>query len=173
MKIAEKFNSAVILIQHLRKNSNDKAIYRSLGSVDFLAAARSVLMVGADPDDPDTRVVCHAKSSLAAAGPSMSFTLDNGIFEWAGVSALTAEDISAFRPSKVTALDRAVEFLSEKLWDDFRPQKEVVNEGIAAGHSEKTLQRAKTKAGIISRKFEMRGPSFWGVSQRWPKGRFS
>ena len=63
--LAEKYHCAIILIGHMNKNSNGKSSYRGLGSIDFQAAARSVLIVGRLKDEPEVRVVCHTKSSLA------------------------------------------------------------------------------------------------------------
>lgn len=63
--LAEKYHCAIILIGHMNKNSNGKSSYRGLGSIDFQAAARSVLIVGRIKDEPEVRVVCHTKSSLA------------------------------------------------------------------------------------------------------------
>lgn len=42
--LAEKYHCAIILIGHMNKNSNGKSSYRGLGSIDFQAAARSVLI---------------------------------------------------------------------------------------------------------------------------------
>lgn len=91
--LAEKYHCAIILIGHMNKNSNGKSSYRGLGSIDFQAAARSVLIVGRIKDEPEVRVVCHVKSSLAPEGKSIAFRLDkdNG-FEWIG-----EYDISAVR----------------------------------------------------------------------------
>ena len=61
--LAEKYHCAIILIGHMNKNSNGKSSYRGLGSIDFQAAARSVLIVGRIKDEPEVRVVCHTKSS--------------------------------------------------------------------------------------------------------------
>jgi hypothetical protein len=44
-KLAEEFKSAVILIRHLTKSGKDKASYRGMGSIDFTAAARSVIYI--------------------------------------------------------------------------------------------------------------------------------
>ena len=66
--LAEKYHCAIILIGHMNKNSNGKSSYRGLGSIDFQAAARSVLIVGRLKDEPETRVMCHVKSSLAPEG---------------------------------------------------------------------------------------------------------
>lgn len=53
--LAEKYHCAIILIGHMNKNSNGKSSYRGLGSIDFQAAARSVLIVGRLKDEPETR----------------------------------------------------------------------------------------------------------------------
>lgn len=60
--LAEKYQCAIILIGHMNKNSNGKSSYRGLGSIDFQAAARSVLIVGRVKDEPEIRVICHVKS---------------------------------------------------------------------------------------------------------------
>lgn len=44
--IAEKYQCAIILIGHMNKASGSKSTYRELGSIDFQATARSVLVVG-------------------------------------------------------------------------------------------------------------------------------
>lgn len=83
--LAEKYHCAIILIGHMNKNSNGKSSYRGLGSIDFQAAARSVLIVGRIKDEPEIRVVCHVKSSLAPEGKSIAFRLDKDTgFEWIG-----------------------------------------------------------------------------------------
>ena len=92
--LAEKYHCAVILIGHMNKNSNGKSSYRGLGSIDFQAAARSVLIVGRVKDEPEVRVVCHTKSSLAPEGTSIAFRLDkNNGFEWIGEYDISADEL--------------------------------------------------------------------------------
>ena len=76
----------------MNKNSTGKSSYRGLGSIDFQAAARSVLIVGRVKNEPETRVVCHVKSSLAPEGKSIAFRLDkdNG-FELIGEDVMIPE----------------------------------------------------------------------------------
>ena len=64
--LAEKYHCAIILIGHMNKCSGGKSSYRGLGSIDFQAAARSVLVVGRVKDDEQVRVACHIKSCLCA-----------------------------------------------------------------------------------------------------------
>ena len=44
--LAEQYNCAIVCVRHLSKAPYSRAIYRGLGSIDFTAAARSVLLVG-------------------------------------------------------------------------------------------------------------------------------
>ena len=61
-ELADKYKCAIILIGHMNKCSMGKSTYRGLGSIDFQAAARSVLIVGRIKDEPEIRVVCKTKS---------------------------------------------------------------------------------------------------------------
>ena len=54
--LAEKYHCAIVLIGHMNKNSTGKSSYRGLGSIDFQAAARSVLIVGRVKNEPEIRV---------------------------------------------------------------------------------------------------------------------
>lgn len=93
-KLAEKYSCAVILIGHMNKNSGDKSSYRGLGSIDFQAAARSVLVVGRIKDDPTLRVVCPTKSSLAPEGKAVAFRLDpEQGFQWVGQYDISADEL--------------------------------------------------------------------------------
>ena len=69
----------------MNKGSGNKSSYRGLGSIDFQASARSVLIVGRIKDNPQIRVMVQDKSSLAPEGEPIAFELDkeNG-FRWLG-----------------------------------------------------------------------------------------
>lgn len=53
--LAEKTKCAIILIGHMNKASGNKAAYRGMGSIDFFAVARSVLLVGRVEGESNTR----------------------------------------------------------------------------------------------------------------------
>ena len=55
--LAEKTKCAIILIGHMNKASGNKAAYRGMGSIDFFAVARSVLLVGRVEGESNTRAV--------------------------------------------------------------------------------------------------------------------
>ena len=74
-KLAETYNTAVLLIIHNSKTGSNKALYRALGTIDIPAVSRSMLVMGKDPDCRERRVLCHEKSSLAGHGRSMAFEI--------------------------------------------------------------------------------------------------
>ena len=148
--LAEKYHCAIILIGHMNKNSNGKSSYRGLGSIDFQAAARSVLIVGRIKDEPEIRVVCHVKSSLAPEGKSIAFRLDKDIgFEWIGEYDISADDLLSGdnRGQKIHA---AKEFLKEILASGSVAQTKVAEEAESRGIKKKTLWNAKKELEINS-----------------------
>ena len=137
--LAEKYHCAIILIGHMNKNSNGKSSYRGLGSIDFQAAARSVLIVGRIKDEPEIRVVCHVKSSLAPEGKSIAFRLDKDTgFEWIGEYDISADDLLSGdnRGQKIHA---AKKFLKEILASGSVAQTKVAEEAESRRIKKKTL----------------------------------
>lgn len=148
--LAEKYHCAIILIGHMNKNSNGKSSYRGLGSIDFQAAARSVLIVGKIKDEPETRVVCHVKSSLAPEGKSIAFRLDKDTgFEWIGEYDISADDLLS-GDSRGQKSRKAKEFLLEILADGGMTQKKIEEEAERCGIKKKTLRNAKLELEIDS-----------------------
>jgi len=68
-QLAEKYNAAVLCIRHLTKGATAKTMYQGMGSIDFTAAARSVILAGADPDNPDKRAIIQLKAVWPPKAP--------------------------------------------------------------------------------------------------------
>ena len=148
--LAEKYHCAIILIGHMNKNSNGKSSYRGLGSIDFQAAARSVLIVGRIKDEPEIRVVCHVKSSLAPEGKSIAFRLDKDTgFEWIGEYDISADDLLS-GDNRGQKIHEAKEFLQEVLASGSVAQTKVAEEAESRGIKKKTLWNAKKELEINS-----------------------
>ena len=148
--LAEKYHCAIILIGHMNKNSNGKSSYRGLGSIDFQAAARSVLIVGRIKDEPEIRVVCHVKSSLAPEGKSIAFRLDKDTgFEWIGEYDISADDLLS-GDNRGQKSHAAKEFLKEVLASGSVAQTKVAEEAESRGIKKKTLWNAKKELEIDS-----------------------
>lgn len=148
--LAEKYHCAIILIGHMNKNSNGKSSYRGLGSIDFQAAARSVLIVGRIKDEPEIRVVCHVKSSLAPEGKSIAFRLDKDTgFEWIGEYDISADDLLS-GDNRGQKIHEAKEFLKEILVSGSVAQTKVAEEAESREIKKKTLWNAKKELEIES-----------------------
>ena len=72
-QLADKYECAIILIGHMNKAAGNKAAYRGMGSIDFFAVARSVLLVGRVEGEPSIRAVVQIKNNLAEFGHPKAF----------------------------------------------------------------------------------------------------
>lgn len=80
---ASVYDCAIVLIGHLNKKEGTKGLYRSLGSIDVVAAARSVLQVERDQKDTDIRIVRQIKNSLAPSDGEIRFSITAEMgFQW-------------------------------------------------------------------------------------------
>ena len=151
-ELAEKYKCAIILIGHMNKCSVGKSAYRGLGSIDFQAAARSVLIVGRIKDEPEIRVVCQTKSSLAPEAKAVAFRLNEETgFEWIGELDITADDLLS-GTVKGTKKQAAMDFLENLLADGQMSQKEIIELARQKGISDKTLRNAKDELKIKSKR---------------------
>lgn len=162
--LAEKWGLAILAIRHLTKGGSSKAIYRGLGSIDFTAAARSVLMAGANSDDENDRGILHIKSNLAPMGQPVGYELRDGGFYWKQTCTLTYEAVTAIADKG--PLDEAVDFLQDMLSTGETLATEVMSQARQAGIAEHTLRRAKEKLQVmLSRRGEPGvrggGKSYW------------
>jgi hypothetical protein len=167
-RLAEETGAAIVFVRHLSKSAKDKPMYRGLGSIDFTAACRSVLMVGADPNDASKRVVAHAKSNLAQMGPSQAYSIKGGRFAWAGRSSLSAEDLGGPPPDadQRSAREEAQEFLLQTLAEGPKPALDVFADADKLRISRATLRRAKRDLGVAADKT----PNHWEWSLPRPQG---
>ena len=158
--VAEQMGCAVILIRHLNKMQGQKSGHRGMGSVDFQAAARSVLLVGRTKEDPQLRIVVPDKSSLAPEGESIAFALDPELgFQWKGYCAYNAEELLGGSTKQVQTKTMQAEETLRNLLDKPAPAEEILRRITAAGISERTLMTAKKNLGVLS---EKRGAQwFW------------
>ena len=118
--IAEKTSCAIVLIGHLNKSSGTQSTYRGLGSIDIMAAVRSLIFIGKVRKDPTTRVLIHEKSSLAPPGETMAFKLgDEEGFRWVGAYEISADELLDGKEGKATEtkLERGSKLIQELLVD--------------------------------------------------------
>ena len=159
-EIAEKTECAIVAVRHIGK-AKGKGDARSagLGSIDIRAAARSVLLVGKDPDDESRRAIFQTKNNLAKPGKPIGYEIKNDKFRWTGETNLTLERVLSLPSGDSNRAEQSevVEFLREVLKDGERPAKEVAEEASELGFTVQNLKTARQKLGVISRK---RGGNF-------------
>ena len=149
-EVAERTACAVILIGHLNKAAGGQSAYRGLGSIDFRAAARSVLLIGRVKREPNIRVIVHDKSSLAPEGKPMAFCLDpEDGFSWVGEYDITADELlSGAGGDDKPKVERAMKLILELLADGNKMfSADIVNAAAELGISERTVRKAKSDLG--------------------------
>ena len=145
-EVAERTGCAVILIGHLNKAAGGQSAYRGLGSIDFRAAARSVLLIGRVKREPNVRVIIHDKSSLAPEGKPVAFCLDPETgFEWIGEYDITADELlSGAGGNNATKTEQAEKLILDLLADGKELASEDIEKAAAdAGISARTVRAAK------------------------------
>ena len=143
--VAERTGCAIVLTGHLNKAKGISSRYRGLGSIDFRAVARSVLLVGSLRSDPNIRVMVHDKSSLAPNGKSLAFGLgDAEGFRWLdGYEDVTADALlcGTSPDSKITT---AEDLIREMLFDGEEvPSEEIFRRAKELGIGMRTVNAAK------------------------------
>jgi len=155
LRLAEEFECAVVIIRHLNKQNAGKVAYRGMGSIDFTAAARTVLLIGKDPENEKKRVIIPTKCNISFEGTALVFELDKELgFSWLGKAELTAEELLYPGPKdggqdrEQNRFNEAIVFLQNILAGGKKLIKEVKAEAKSADVKEITLRRAKENLEI-------------------------
>ena len=151
-RIAGQYRCAIILVGHLNKAQGNKSNYRGLGSIDFQATARSVLIVGRLKDNPQIRVMVQDKSSLAPEGEPIAFELgkENG-FRWLGHYDISVDDLLSGIPKEKKS-EQAENLILEYLSQGKYPQQALLKKAQAIGISKRVLDEAKKELNVRSLK---------------------
>ena len=153
--IAAVNSCGMVLIGHLNKKDSGKPEYRGLGSIDFTAAARSVILCAESPRDRDVRVLASTKCSLTYPPDPVAFRLskERG-FEWEGTYDITAEELLQSTRVKGQKTIAAKEFLAAELPEpgEYIPSTELMDKAKEKKIAEKTLRNAMKDLGITSHK---------------------
>ena len=151
--LAEKYKCAIILIGHMNKASGNKAAYRGMGSIDFFAVARSVLLVGRVEGEPNIRAVVQIKNNLAQFGHPKAFELMESGFKWMGDYEITADEVLGGIAPKANKLEQAKQMLRELAETSNAVQSnEIFDMAEEQGISKRTLENAQKELCIRARK---------------------
>jgi hypothetical protein len=164
--LVDREQAALLAVSHLSKDAQRAALHRPGGSIAFVAAARIVLCLAADPDDPDRRVLASLKNNLAPRPPSLAFRLQHGRLEWErgaadlDADALLRQTTPADREEQTDA-ERVIRELLEDTGSWPLEAKVALAAGQAQGLHERTMRRTARRLGIRIARVG------FGASGRW------
>ncbi|OGT25299.1 MAG: hypothetical protein A2Z17_04395 [Gammaproteobacteria bacterium RBG_16_66_13] len=185
--LAQRTGATIIGILHLNKRSTETtALYRVGASLAFVAAARSVVVCGYDPEDhaelqhERRRIFTNLKGNLGPKRKALVYRIeDPGVVKWEGESDCSVSDLltaGAQTKKGGTAVDEAKQFLGSLLSYGPMPANDILEQAKAAGISAATLRRAKQDMGVRAfRRGEegQRGAGEWLWElgcDHWPEG---
>jgi hypothetical protein len=161
--LAEKYKCAIVLIGHMNKASGNKAAYRGMGSIDFFAVARSVLLVGRVEGEPELRAVVQIKNNLAVFGHPKAFALSESGFQWVGDYDITVDEVLGGIAPKANKMEQAKIMLRELAETRNAVQSsEVFEMADEQGISKRTMENAKKELGIRAKKIN--NSWYWELS---------
>lgn len=175
--LAAKHQVAMVAVSHLNKGGNGPAIYRTMGSLAFVAAARAVWAVTKDENEPTRRLMVSVKNNLARDPGGLAYHLHGDGDEVPALAwesepvAITADEALAPPAPGPEPEDRteAMTWLREALVDGPRLAKEVEEEAREAHDiTQRTLRRARKKMGVVAYRPENPGPWWWRLAEHEP-----
>jgi putative DNA primase/helicase len=150
--LAEKTNVSIIGVSHLNKStSSEKAVYRVMGSLSFVAAARACWGVIKDPDDPEQerRLFVPVKTNLSIKPTSLIFRISDGRLEYESKPVqLDADVLLNARTEDREEQNFADSWLQDFLQSGPQEVKEIRREAVKDGVSKSALYRAAKRLGL-------------------------
>jgi len=167
-KVAEENGCAILVIRHLNKSVNQRGAYRGMGSIDFTAAARSVLLAGKNPRHPSQFALVHGKCSNGRKGTSLTYSISDSGLCWTGVAEISEDDLLGTTRQATKPRELAEGFLLEILAGGPKPSAEVQSAAVLKGISPRTLQRARENLGVLHKPSGFQGS--WCLKLPEPAG---
>ena len=175
--LAEKYNTAVLVVCHTRKSPGTNADEQTLGSRGFVGIARAVWHMSRDRENKSRRLLLPGGQNLAREPSGLAFTISGEparlCWEREPV-AMTADDALADerragskdtrgRPGPAPEKrDEAADWLTAILASGPRPAADILEQWTAGeGGSKKTLARAKQALGVEAYRPDNPGPWWW------------
>jgi hypothetical protein len=155
--LARRTDCTILLVRHLRKSEKGRALYRGIGSIGFIAAARTGLFAAHHPTDPALSVLAVMKSNAAVRGLTLGYRIKSdgegrAVVEWTGPVELSADAANKPTDAPVRMRDRAAAWLTAQLATGPRKVTELYAAAAEAGIPERTLDRAKADLHVGSRR---------------------
>ncbi len=159
-ELASKHKVAIVLVSHLNKNSGESALYRTTGSLAFIAAVRAAYIVIKDKDNPNRRLLLPLKSNISKDNAGLAYSIveaENGqpVIAWEPNAVETTAEEALARPEskkELTATHEAELFLLDLLLKGEMKVSDILKEAKEAGIKDKPLRTARENLGIKTEK---------------------
>lgn len=162
--LAERTGCAIVLIGHMNKGSGAKAAYRGMGSIDFFAVARSVILVGRIQGQEHMRAVIQIKNNLAAFGHAKAFALEEDGFYWIGDYEISEDEVLGGIAPKANKLEQAKALLQDLSGQkEMRLSTDIIELASLEGISKRTMESAKKELGIKAKRINNNW--YWDLNQ--------
>lgn len=179
-KLASDYRVAVVAVTHLNKSGGANALYRAMGSLAFVAAARAVWLVTKDADSPSRRLMLPAKNNLGPDIDGLAYSLMPGEQGGAAIVAWESDPVRVSADDALAAHERkgnkrekgkveaSGDWLKEQLRDGPLPKMELDRRARDAGMSWASVRRAQHVMGIKPHKAkgDPQGPWLWGLPDK-------
>lgn len=184
---------SVIFNTHLNKGGAGQkveAIYRTVGSIAWMAAVRAGHLVAQSPDDPERRLFLPLKSNLGRKPKGLSYTItssglaasidgfedeDAARIEWLGVVETTADQaVNSEKPRRPPQAVNAAAWLVERFREKLEwASDELFSRGDKDGVSKDAIFDVKKKGLLpLPSARVANGPEgkcyVWWVPPNWP-----
>jgi hypothetical protein len=177
VKLAERWNVAIIGISHFNKKIDLEARDRVIGSVAFGAVSRSVWAVALDKEsmsENPARLVLPLKTNYSKDATGLRYSIIDGgvVFQ---KDQIVAPDVDKALERKsgreAKGGDAAAEWLENYLDGDVdRPVKELLENAAKAGFKEFVIKAASKKIGVRKWQSGFHGVWMWTMRQRGRDG---
>ncbi len=157
-ELAGSHGAALVCITHLNKGTGGSALYRTTGSLAFVAAARAAYLVTRDKSDSERRLFLPLKNNLGPDATGLAYRVADvgGVpcVEWEDEAVTTTADEALGAPEEngeQTEVERAMEWLREVLTTGPTRADEILKAG-RGNFSDRTLRRARTELGAAAKR---------------------
>ena len=169
--LAEDHRVCILLVTHLPKGASASAVNGAIGSIAFIAAARSAWLIARDPDDSRRRIMAAAKNNLGPDVGALAYQIEPGptgapVIAWeADAVDLTADELMGggdARPGPAPeARERAEAWLRDRLAGGESPAGKIKADADAAGIKYRTLHNAANTLDVRKEKNRFDGGWTW------------
>jgi len=144
LNLCNQYGVSLVLIGHMGKSAN-KNLYRLIGSMDFVAQARSVLTVSESQTTPGERIVLQTKVSNAERGTAFAYHIEQHKVIFDCFKYGLTEDNLAQVPEDGSKLTDAKKFIIDSMQVQPISTNEIERQAKSMDISLVTFRRARAE----------------------------